>query len=76
VEGAFVFVGTTPNTEWLRGFLPLDPRGFVVTDANPATTVPGVFAAGDCRAKVLRQISVAVGEGALAATMADHHLSR
>jgi thioredoxin reductase (NADPH) len=75
VEGAFIFVGTTPNTEFLRGFLPLDAKGFIETTANLETTVPGVFAAGDARAKVLRQISTAVGEGALAATMADHHLS-
>ncbi len=76
VEGAFIFVGTTPNTEFLRGFLPLDAKGFIETTPNLETTIPGVFAAGDVRAKVLRQISTAVGEGALAATMADHHLSR
>ena len=76
VEGAFVFVGTTPNTEYLRGFLPLDAKGFIETTPDLGTTVPGVFAAGDCRAKVLRQIATAVGEGALAATMADHYLSR
>jgi len=76
VEGAFIFVGTTPNTEFLRGFLALDAKGFIETTPNLETTIPGVFAAGDVRAKVLRQISTAVGEGALAATMADHHLSR
>ena len=74
-EGAFIFVGTTPNTEFLRGFLPLDAKGFIETTPNLETTVSGVFAAGDVRAKVLRQISTAVGEGALAATMADQHLS-
>jgi thioredoxin reductase (NADPH) len=76
VEGAFIFVGTTPNTEFLRGFLALDAKGFIETSPNLETTIPGVFAAGDVRSKVLRQISTAVGEGALAATMADHHLSR
>ena len=76
VEGAFIFAGTTPNTEFLSGFLALDPQGFIETTPNLETAVPGVFAAGDVRAKVLRQISTAVGEGALAATMADHHLSR
>lgn len=75
-EGAFIFVGTTPNTEFLRGFLPLDAKGFVETTPNLETTVPGVFAAGDVRAKVLRQIATAVGDGALAATMADHFLTR
>jgi len=75
VEGAFIFVGTTPNTEFLRGFLTLDAKGFIETTPSLETTIPGVFAAGDVRSKVLRQISTAVGEGALAATMADHHLS-
>jgi thioredoxin reductase (NADPH) len=75
VEGAFIFVGTTPNTDFLRGFLPLDEQGFIATTPNLETAVPGVFAAGDVRAKVLRQISTAVGDGALAATMADHYLT-
>ncbi len=75
VEGAFIFVGTTPNSEFLKGFLPLDAQGFIETTPNLETVVPGVFAAGDVRAKVLRQISTAVGEGALAATMADRYLS-
>jgi thioredoxin reductase (NADPH) len=75
VEGAFIFVGTSPNTEFLRGFVPLDEKGFIPTTPNLETPVPGVFAAGDARAKLLRQISTAVGEGALAATMADHYLS-
>jgi thioredoxin reductase (NADPH) len=76
VDGAFIFVGTSPNTEFLRGFLPLDDKGFIPTTANLETPVPRVFAAGDVRAKVLRQISTAVGERALAATMADHYLSK
>jgi thioredoxin reductase (NADPH) len=76
VEGVFIFVGTSPNTDFLRGFLPLDEKGFIGTTPNLETAAPGVFAAGDVRAKVLRQISTAVGEGALAATMADHYLSR
>lgn len=76
VDGAFIFVGTSPNTEFLRGFVPLDDKGFIPTTANLETPVPGVFAAGDVRAKILRQISTAVGEGALAATMADHYLSK
>jgi thioredoxin reductase (NADPH) len=74
VEGVFIFVGITPNTEYLAGLLQLDGQGFVPTNADLETAVPGVFAAGDCRVKVLRQISTAVGDGALAATMADHYL--
>ncbi|HEY6001090.1 MAG TPA: thioredoxin-disulfide reductase [bacterium] len=75
-EGAFIFVGTTPNTEFLAGFVPLDAQGFIPTTPNLETPVPGVFAAGDCRVKALRQISTAVGDGALAATMADDYLSQ
>jgi len=74
VEGAFIFVGVTPNSEFLKRFLPMDEKGFLRTDENLATEVPGVFAAGDVKDKVLRQIATAVGEGALAATMADHSL--
>jgi len=73
-EGVFIFVGVSPNTEFLKGFLPMDERGFLKTDENFSTGVPGVYAAGDVRAKTLRQIATAVGEGAVAATMADHHL--
>jgi thioredoxin reductase (NADPH) len=74
VEGAFIFVGVSPNSEFLKGLLPMDERGFLQTDENLATPVPGIFAAGDVKDKTLRQIATAVGEGALAATMADHHL--
>jgi thioredoxin reductase (NADPH) len=74
VEGAFIFVGVSPNSEFLKGLLPMDARGFLQTDENLATSVPGIFAAGDVKDKTLRQIATAVGEGALAATMADHHL--
>jgi thioredoxin reductase (NADPH) len=74
VEGAFIFVGVTPNSEFLKGVLPMDGKGFLQTDENLATKVPGIFAAGDVKDKTLRQIATAVGEGALAATMADHYL--
>ena len=74
VEGAFIFVGVTPNTEYLQGYLPTDEKGFLPTGENLETEVPGVFVAGDVRAKALRQIATAVGEGALAATSADHYL--
>jgi thioredoxin reductase (NADPH) len=74
VEGAFIFVGVTPNSEFLRGLLAMDEKGFLRTDENLATGVPGIFAAGDVKDKILRQIATAVGEGALAATVADHYL--
>jgi thioredoxin reductase (NADPH) len=74
VEGVFIFVGVTPNTEYLKDFVPTDEWGFVVTNEHLQTGVPGVFAAGDVRAKKLRQIATAVGEGAQAAVAADHYL--
>jgi len=61
VAGAFVAIGISPNTEWLRGLLPLDRGGFILTDENMATQIPGIFAVGDVRAKKLRQIATAVG---------------
>ncbi len=73
-DGAFIFVGTTPNTSLVDGVVDLDPTGFVLVDANQQTSVPGVFAAGDCCSKLLRQIVVAAGEGAVAAVAAQRYL--
>lgn len=73
-EGAFVFVGTTPSTAFLAGSLQLNEEGFIPTDQNMLTSMPGVFAAGDCRASLLRQIVVASGEGAVAAYAAQRYL--
>jgi thioredoxin reductase (NADPH) len=75
VEGVFVYVGETPNTGFLRGVVDLDPAGYVVTDANLATSRERVFACGDCRQKTLRQVATAVGDGALAATGAERLLA-
>jgi len=74
VDGVFVFVGYDPNNDLLKGLLELDSYGFVVTDNDLKTSVPGVFAAGDIRSKLLRQISTAVGEGATAAFAAERYL--
>jgi len=74
VNGVFVFVGYDPNNELVKGQLELDSQGFVVTNNNLETSVPGVFAAGDIRSKLLRQISTAVGEGATAAFAAERYL--
>jgi len=75
VEGVFIFVGLVPQTAFLEGFLELDERGFIPTDAEMRTTVPGVFAAGDVRAKACRQIITAAGDGATAAFMAEHYVA-
>lgn len=71
VKGVFVFVGTLPNTALVAGQLELDESGFVKTDQNMETSVPGVFAAGDVRSKLFRQISTAVGDGATASFSAQ-----
>ena len=66
-EGVFMFVGFTPNTDFLRGAVDLDEKGYVLTDEEMAASVAGVYAAGDCRKRPFRQIVTACGEGAVAA---------
>ena len=74
IVGVFMFVGQTPTTNFLQGFVELDRAGFVVTDQEMATSVKGVWAAGDVRSKILRQISTAVGDGATAAFCAEKYI--
>jgi thioredoxin reductase (NADPH) len=74
VQGVFVFIGYRPNSELAKDVLELDKWGFVVTDNNMQTSVPGVFAAGDIRSKQLRQVATAVGEGASAAFQVQKYL--
>ena len=74
VEGIFVFVGLHPNTEFVPSGVEKDPLGFIVTDQEMATSIPGVFAAGDVRSKELRQIVTAVGDGATAAFNAGRYI--
>jgi len=74
VKGVFVFIGTIPNTELVKGQLNLDSNGFIMTDGDMQTSVPGVFAAGDIRSKLFRQISTAVGEGAAASYSAEKYI--
>ncbi len=74
VSGVFFYVGLRPNSEAFLDLVETDSRGFVVTDQEMRCSTPGVFAAGDVRAKVLRQITTAVGDGAAAAYSAQHYL--
>ena len=71
LDGVFVFIGLQPNTMFLPGSIEKDDQGFLITDEWMRTSVPGVFAAGDCRSKPLRQIITAVGDGATAAYAAE-----
>ncbi|MEA2081313.1 MAG: thioredoxin-disulfide reductase [Elusimicrobiota bacterium] len=66
-QGIFVFVGLIPNTDFLGGLVELDERGYVITDDEMKTSREGVFACGDCRKKLLRQVVTACGDGAVAA---------
>lgn len=72
--GVFVFIGLTPNTGIVRGTVDLDERGFVLTDGMLATSVPGIFAAGDCREGSTKQAASAAGEGAAAALAIRRYL--
>jgi thioredoxin reductase (NADPH) len=76
VTGCFVAIGITPNTQWLKDLVPLDEWGFVVTDREMGTEIPGIFAAGDVRSKNLWQIATAVGDGAIAANSVEHYLDK
>lgn len=70
VSAVFVAIGKTPATEFLQGSLDLDSAGAILTDDSMATSVPGVFAAGDVRQKNLRQVVTATSDGAIAAKSA------
>ena len=75
VAAVFIFIGLTPNTDYLRGKLRMDGGGHVVVDEWMQTEVPGIFAAGDIRADSARQVVTAAGDGATAAIRADHYIS-
>ncbi|QFY63561.1 alkyl hydroperoxide reductase subunit F (plasmid) [Rhizobium grahamii] len=76
LDGIFVQIGLLPNTEWLKGTVDLSPRGEVVVDHHGQTSVPGVFAAGDCTTVPYKQIVIALGEGAKASLGAFDYLIR
>jgi thioredoxin reductase (NADPH) len=68
VDGVFIFVGMTPNTTWLNGFLPTDRAGYVPADPiTMKTCMPGVWVAGDCRQQAAMQLATACSDGVVAA---------
>lgn len=74
VDGIFMYVGLTPNTDFLEGQLELSEEGYIITNDEMETSVSGIFAAGDIRAKKLRQVVTAVSDGAIAAVGAAKYL--
>lgn len=75
-EGAFIAIGSNPNSEILKGIVELDERGYVVADETGKTSVPGIFVAGDVRTKALRQVVTAVSDGANAAISAENYINQ
>jgi thioredoxin reductase (NADPH) len=75
-NGAFIFIGLDPNTDFLDGLVDVDARGFIVTDHMFNTNVEGIFAAGDVRSGSTKQIASAVGEGAAAAIQIRYFLEK
>lgn len=75
VDAVFVSVGRSPATEIFQGKIEMDDNGYIVADESTRTNIPGVFAVGDVRTKVLRQVITAAADGAVAAHYAEEYLN-
>ncbi len=75
VTGVFIFIGFTPNSGLIKGHFDHDESGYVVTDWNMMTSIQGLFAAGDLRVQLTRQITTAVGDATTAAIAVEKYLS-
>jgi thioredoxin reductase (NADPH) len=75
LNGIFIAVGVVPNTEIVKGIIEMDERGYIIADETCATSVPGIYAAGDIRKKPMRQIITAVADGANAINSAQKFLN-
>ena len=73
-DGVFVFVGTKPISEFAQGVVEMTDSGYIITDENMKTSVEGIFAAGDVRDKLLRQVITAAADGAIAAISAEKYI--
>jgi thioredoxin reductase (NADPH) len=73
IFGLFVFIGYKPQSALFEGKITME-QGYILTDENMKTSIPGVFAAGDIRVKPLRQVVTATADGAIAAVMAEKYL--
>ncbi|MDD5337151.1 MAG: thioredoxin-disulfide reductase [Candidatus ainarchaeum sp.] len=69
-DGVFIYIGWTPNTEFLKGKLNLDKYGYIIVDADRRTSIPGVFAAGDVTNSKIKQVTTATADGTIAALSA------
>jgi len=74
IDGVFIFVGYKPNTADLKGIIKLNERNEILVDADMKTSLPGVFAAGDCIQKKYRQVTTAVADGTIASLSAADYL--
>ncbi len=74
-SGLFIFVGLKPNTEFVQNILELNEKGFIKTGENLESSRRGIFACGDVRKNLLKQVIVACGEGALATHMAEKYIN-
>ena len=75
IFGVFVFVGYEPDTALFQGQIEMDENGYILAKETTKTNLPGVFAAGDLRTKLLRQLVTAAADGAVAATQAEKYIS-
>lgn len=76
VSGVFIYIGYKPNSSPVKDLVSLDENGYIITDENMLTSFKGIFAAGDVRKKLLRQIVTAVADGAIAAVSAEKYLTK
>ena len=74
-DGVFVAIGRKPASELAAGQLDLDERGYIIADESTRTSLPGVYAVGDVRTKVVRQVVTAASDGAVAAHYAEEYLA-
>jgi thioredoxin reductase (NADPH) len=75
IDGVFEYIGIKPNSELVKDIVKLDNNGFIITNSQMETSMPGLFAAGDVRNTPLRQVLTAMADGAIAATYADRYLN-
>ncbi|MBN1623958.1 MAG: thioredoxin-disulfide reductase [Clostridia bacterium] len=75
VDGIFTLIGMIPRTELFKGHVNIDENGYILTNENMETDIPGIYACGDVRRKYVRQIANAVGDGAIAAIFAEKYIS-